>query len=333
MKPLVSICCLAYNHAPYIAQALDGMLMQRGVDFEILIHDDASTDGTDEIIRDYEHRHPDIIRALYEKENQHSLYAAKGFTNTSAIFNFPRARGRYIAMCEGDDFWNDADKLAMQTAYMQEHDNCTLTLHSAHMLTGDSTSPSGLMRPYRSERMIIPQEIVDKKSGYPTASLVFRTDVMMKLPEFYMKAPIGDIPIQLTMASEGYAYYFDRPMCTYRYARRGSWTHELLASPDAADRQARYARQMKEMYEGFDSYTYGRYHEEALSAYQRILYGTKLNLRDWDAIYDPAMKKYLMELPLKTRVLMRLEKDTPRLYDMLRRGFYGSADNDSGETS
>ena len=262
MKPLVSICCLTYNHAPYVAQALDGMLMQKDVDFEILIHDDASTDGTDEIIRDYECRYPDIIKALYEKENQYSLYAAKGFTNTSAIFNFPRAKGKYIAMCEGDDFWNDEHKLSIQSSYMEEHDDCTLSFHSAHMIVGSADKPSGMMRPYKQERMVTPQEIIDKKSGYPTASLMLRTDVMMKLPQFYMKAPIGDIPIQLTMAADGYGYYFDMPMCTYRYARSGSWTQELLTSPDAKARQARYAQQMKEMYGRFDEYTHGRYHDE-----------------------------------------------------------------------
>ncbi len=319
MKPLVSICCLAYNHGPYVAQALEGMLMQQDVDFEILIHDDASTDGTDQIIRDYERRYPDIIKALYEKENQHSLYAARGFTNTSAIFNFPRAKGRYIAMCEGDDFWNDPHKLAMQTAYMQEHDDCTLSFHSAHMIVGDASSPSGLMRPYKSDRPVTAQEIIDKRSGYPTASLVLRTDIMMKLPEFYMKAPIGDIPIQLTMASEGGGYYFDRPMCTYRYARRGSWTHELLDSPDARKRQELYVSRMKEMYERFDSYTGGRYHDEALRAYNRILYSTKLNLRDWDAIYDPAMREYLKELPVATRALMRLEKTAPAVFGLLQK--------------
>jgi glycosyltransferase involved in cell wall biosynthesis len=321
MKPLVSVCCLTYNHAPYIAEALDGMLMQKDVDLEILIHDDASSDGTEEILRDYERRYPDIVKPLYEKENQYSAYAAKGFTNISAIFNFPRAKGKYIAMCEGDDFWNDDHKLARQSAYMEEHDDCTLCFHSAHMLIADAGKPSGLMRPYRQERMVTPQEIIDKKSGYPTASLLLRTDIMMKLPEFYMKAPIGDIPMQLTMAADGYGYYFDEPMCTYRYARNGSWTQELLKSPDAAARQQRYAQQMKEMYERFDSYSHGRYHEETLRAYGRLLYGTKLNTRDWDGIYDPSMREYLKEQPLRIRALLRLEKDAPGLFHVLQNMF------------
>ena len=99
--PLVSICCITYNHAPYIRQCLDGFMMQQtNFTFEVLIHDDASTDGTADIIREYESKYPDIIKPIYQTENQYS----KG-VKVSATFNFPRAKGKYIAMCEGDDYW------------------------------------------------------------------------------------------------------------------------------------------------------------------------------------------------------------------------------------
>lgn len=100
---LVSISCITYNHAPYIRQCLDGFLIQKtDFAFEILIHDDCSTDGTAEIIKEYESQYPDIIRPLYEEENQW-LKGRRG----SAVFNFPRAQGKYIAICEGDDYWTD----------------------------------------------------------------------------------------------------------------------------------------------------------------------------------------------------------------------------------
>src|SRR5690554_2985712 len=96
-NPLVSISTITFNHAPYIRQCLDGFLMQKtDFAFEVLIHDDASTDGTEEIIREYEAKYPDIIKPLYEIENQYS----KGRSG-SRTFNFPRAKGKYIALCEG----------------------------------------------------------------------------------------------------------------------------------------------------------------------------------------------------------------------------------------
>jgi len=101
--PLVSICCLTYNHAPYIRDAIEGFLMQKtNFPVEILIHDDASTDGTADIIREYETRYPDIIKPIYQTENQYS----KG-VKISWEYQFSRARGKYIALCEGDDYWTD----------------------------------------------------------------------------------------------------------------------------------------------------------------------------------------------------------------------------------
>ena len=113
---MVSVSCITFNHAGYIRQALDSFLMQK-TDFayEILIHDDASTDGTIDIIKEYEERYPDIIRPVLETENQYS----KGISNISGVFNFPRARGRYIAMCEGDDYWSDPYKLQKQFDLME----------------------------------------------------------------------------------------------------------------------------------------------------------------------------------------------------------------------
>ena len=101
MEPMVSICCAAFNHAPYIAEALESFLAQ-DVPIEILVHDDASTDGTQDILRDYARRYPDVVRPLFETENQYSRGVA-----IDPTFNYPRARGKYIALCEGDDCWCD----------------------------------------------------------------------------------------------------------------------------------------------------------------------------------------------------------------------------------
>ena len=98
---LVSISCITYNHEKYIRDALEGFLMQKtDFKYEILIHDDASTDNTAKIIREYEEKYPDLIKPIYQKENQWS----KGNYRISSTFNIPRAKGKYIAFCEGDDF-------------------------------------------------------------------------------------------------------------------------------------------------------------------------------------------------------------------------------------
>ena len=116
--PLVSISCITYNHASYIKECIDGFLMQKtNFNFEILIHDDHSTDGTEEIIKEYAKQYPDIIKPLFEKENQYSLGKPTG----SVVWNLPRAKGKYIAMCEGDDYWIDPYKLQKQVDFLESH--------------------------------------------------------------------------------------------------------------------------------------------------------------------------------------------------------------------
>ena len=116
-EPLVSIDCITYNHEAYIRDALEGFLMQKtDFTFEVLIHDDASTDQTANIIRKYEKKYPDIIKPIYQKDNQYS----KGI-QISRQFQYPRARGKYIAICEGDDYWIDPYKLQKQVDFLEAH--------------------------------------------------------------------------------------------------------------------------------------------------------------------------------------------------------------------
>lgn len=132
-KPIVSICCITYNHAPFICKALEGFLKQEppiGMSadepwYEILIHDDASTDGTDAIIREYADKYSDRIFPLYEEEN---LYPKIGVARID-LLNFKRAKGKYIAYCEGDDYWTDTKKLQKQIAFMETHPEYSVCFH------------------------------------------------------------------------------------------------------------------------------------------------------------------------------------------------------------
>ena len=122
---LVSVCCMTYNHVSFIRQCLDGFMMQKcSFSFEVLIHDDASTDGTQDIIREYVTRYPNIIKPIYQKENQYS----KGI-DPNVKYNFSRAKGKYIAMCEGDDYWTDPYKLQKQVDFLESHPDYVMCSH------------------------------------------------------------------------------------------------------------------------------------------------------------------------------------------------------------
>src|SRR5690606_3288059 len=105
-----------FNHEKFICKCLEGFLMQNTTfSFEILILDDASTDGTAAVIREYELKYPDIIKPIYQRENQYS----KGIRGMNVKFNFNRAQGKYIALCEGDDYWTDPSKLQKQIDFLE----------------------------------------------------------------------------------------------------------------------------------------------------------------------------------------------------------------------
>ena len=125
--PLVSIRCVVYNHEPYLRQCLDGFVMQKTTfPFEAIVHDDASTDGSAAIIREYAEKYPNIIKPIYETNNQHSKHDGSLARIMDAAIH-PNAK--YIAMCEGDDYWSDPNKLQIQVDFLEGHPDYSLTAH------------------------------------------------------------------------------------------------------------------------------------------------------------------------------------------------------------
>ncbi|MBQ1636007.1 MAG: glycosyltransferase family 2 protein, partial [Bacteroidales bacterium] len=140
---MVTVICLAYNHGPYIRDALEGFVMQKtAFPFEVIVHDDASTDDTPRIIREYASRYPDIIRPVFQTENQYS----KGVP-ISQTFLFPLVKGRYVALCEGDDYWTDPLKLSRQVEALEANPGVDICTHK--VLKTKNGSPHGYEGPAR----------------------------------------------------------------------------------------------------------------------------------------------------------------------------------------
>lgn len=212
--PLVSIRCLAYNHEKYIREALEGFVMQKtNFKFEAIVHDDASTDNTASIIREYAEKYPEIIKPILEKENQYSKHDG----SLSQIVN-AACKGKYIALCEGDDYWTDSYKLQKQVDFMESHPDYTMCFHNAteHFETGNiSDKPfSTITNKDYSGVEIYKQWIV------PTASVLLRKDIFFN--DFYQNAKsnkdfiYGDIVLFLSCAHEGKIRGFSDCMSVYR---------------------------------------------------------------------------------------------------------------------
>ena len=169
---LVSIICNTYNHEPYIRQCLDGFIMQKTTfAFEILIHDDASTDNTANIIREYEAKYSTIIKPIYQTENQYSKKI--GIMKT---FQYPRVKGKYIAFCEGDDYWIDPLKLQKQVDYMEEHVDCSLCHTNFQILDTCKGIEYVYRNGYYNKKKDILQDIIfGNKYRIQTNTVLFRT--------------------------------------------------------------------------------------------------------------------------------------------------------------
>ncbi|MCI9033101.1 MAG: glycosyltransferase [Lachnospiraceae bacterium] len=224
---MVSIICSTYNHEKYIKDALDGFLMQKtNFEIEIVIHDDASTDNTVIILKEYEKNYPELIRVIYETENQFSKskYPPQFFNN----FMRKELNGKYIAMCEGDDYWIDCDKLQTQIDYMESNYDCVMTGHDTICLNCQTGEKKRLML-CQEDKDITVNGFIKDEEDITTASLVFRRE-MLYMDDFFLEVSVGDYPLKLYCLTKGKVHYFERPMSVYRYLREGSWSSNQISN-------------------------------------------------------------------------------------------------------
>jgi glycosyltransferase involved in cell wall biosynthesis len=219
----VSIVCTAYNHEPYIRDAIEGFLSQKtNFAFEIIIHDDASTDETPNIIMDYHRRFPTIIIPILQKENQHSKE-----TKIFSTFINPIIRGKYIAHCEGDDYWIDPEKLQKQFDALEENQTCDICFHPAKAMYPNGTSR--IMCLHSKSNIVFPiGDVILGDGGFmPTASLFYRKEIRTSVDAFferYGKFPVGDVMLQFLASKRGGALYLPMIGSVYRVNSIGSWS-------------------------------------------------------------------------------------------------------------
>jgi glycosyltransferase involved in cell wall biosynthesis len=210
VDPLVSIACIAYNHDTYIGAAIDSFLMQEtNFAYEIVIHDDASSDNTADIIQQYQQKYPDLISSIIQGENQYS----KGI-NPLVRYVFPKCRGKYIAICEADDYWTDALKLQKQVDTLSTNNELSLCFHNALV---KNESVRGRDRLFCDETIaeITGIENVISKYYIHTASMVFKK-AALDTPSWLQRVYNGDWAIQLILAKNGKIKYLDDVMSVYR---------------------------------------------------------------------------------------------------------------------
>ena len=221
ITPLVSVCCITYNHENFIRQALDSFLEQNAnFPMEIIIHDDASTDNTVNVICEYQEKHPYLIKTILQCENQYSI---RGFEFISDIFK--QASGKYIALCEGDDYWIDPLKLQKQIDLMESDPKCVLSFHRCLFrienkgeITSNEQDKEAILYEYNVENLLT-------KWGIPTASMVFK-NIITGLPDWFSKVASGDIALAMILFEMGtFKCLEEDVMSVYRITGTGESRH------------------------------------------------------------------------------------------------------------
>lgn len=309
---MVSICCIAYNQKDYIRKTLDGFLMQNtDFKYEVLIHDDASTDGTADIIREYQRKYPDIIKPILQTENQYR----KGVEITKT-FNFPRVRGKYVAICEGDDFWTSPDKLSRQVLYMEAHPKCTLCVHAVSMIDENGKYIGKSFRPSDCDRIFTTDEVIAGGGDmFGTNSMIYPSKYITGRPDFYengkKRLRVGDYTLAIYLSLCGTVYYFSDEMSSYTVRSSGSWTATHLAT---YEKQKIHYDTLAEILEEINEYSGYKYDDTIKKVILKnkfftLFYGGKYN----EIKKDSALRAYLKTIDLKERLINRIVCLSPNI--------------------
>ncbi|MFZ4801558.1 MAG: glycosyltransferase family 2 protein [Chlorobium sp.] len=220
-EPLVSVMCLAYNHQNYIEDALVGFLIQEtNFPFEVLIHDDASTDRTADIIREYQAAYPNIIKPVYQTENQWSKDK-----EVIRKAQYDRVKGVYLAYCEGDDYWTDPSKLQTQVELLEKNQDINICFHPVYWFDQENCSikntnygAPGIKKKYTLDELLLYSNFI------PTASIVIRKHCIDHQPVWFDLCIFKDFAmvISAVLTSKNKILMSCMvPMAVYRHHRGG----------------------------------------------------------------------------------------------------------------
>lgn len=293
---MVSVSCTAYNHGKYIRQCLEGLVNQiTTFKYEVLVHDDASTDNTVDIIREFEEKYPNIIKPIYQKENQYSKHI--GILKT---YQYSRVKGKYVAYCEGDDFWTDPYKLQKQFDIMEKNPNCSICVHRVKDVL-ENGEDSGKCHPnFPMEEGVINlkkyMDIASNYSAYPfqTTSYFMRMDEKNELafnpPPFVGKFGVGDVPTMLFALTKGDMYYIDEIMTCYRLQAKGSWSSNIANNEKE---KLAYLEKLVYGYSIFDDCTNYEYHNEIEKICEEKKFRIAFLSKDYKCLLKKEFKKFL----------------------------------------
>ena len=264
---LVTIQCTVYNHEPYLRKCLDGFVMQQTTfPFEAIVHDDASTDNSADIIREYAEKYPDIIKPILETENQYS----KEDGSLSRIM-LEATRGKYIAVCEGDDYWTDPHKLQMQVSFLESHPDYMMCVTEARVLINEEYFQE--WNTFKDNCDISTDRVIVTAGQHliQTCTFVFKKEVFMDWPDVNKRCCVGDMPLFITCALKGKVYYFSCKTGVYRKSlTNGSWSSRMEKL--RIEKKIQIGENIANTLLGLNEYSGGKYQNAFYTAVAYLIY-------------------------------------------------------------
>ena len=271
-KIMVSVFCLTYNHEKYIRNALEGLVKQKTIfPFEVLVHDDASTDKTPQIIKEYEEKYPHIIKPIYQEINQYS----KG-TGIIRPFLLPRASGKYFAWCEGDDCWISENKLQKQVEFLETHSDYSACAHKVKVIKNVNAqydlSDIDYIPQITTDQDYNAPDIITNRVWFQTSSFMMRSELYRSIPDCFRLRGAGDYQLFMYSAFNGKVHCFSDVMSLYNYGVDGSWT--IRVGKDK-EKQINHAKALIKMLDNVDQYynhQYSKPIQKKIVEQKRLLY-------------------------------------------------------------
>ena len=316
MEMKVSVYCLVYNHEKYIRDALDGFVNQvTDFDYEVIVHDDASTDSSPLIIKEYAGRYPNIIKPIFQKENKYS----KGIRITEKYI-FPLIQGKYVASCEGDDYWIDNYKLQKQVDFLEENPDYVACVHNTRKLDLWKKKED-LMYVHEYDVDINFCDVVsDGGCAYHTSSLMYRREFIKNRPVFMQeKRSFGDYSLAIYLSICGKIRFLSDVMSVYRFGAVGSWSRKTQTDFERMD--SVIAAKIDLLNE-VNEFTMYKYNDIIQSAVLRHNYSRNEIAGNYCKLRKPPYREIYNGKPFKYKAKLLAKQIFDKPYRYLRIRFY-----------
>ena len=299
MDYLVTVICTTYNQVSYIKDALDGFVMQEtDFKFKVIVHDDASTDGTTEIVKDYQRKYPDIIFPIIQNEN----LISKGESRKPYIN--PLIEGKYICFCEGDDYWIDKFKLSKQVKFLESHkEYCICATSTNYLIVKDNTISNKFQT--HNDREVSLKEVLYELNGppYHYSSMMVRKEVYFDMPNWRNIMEFGNLGNSLASVNFGKIWMIHDVTSVYRSGAIGSWTN----ATSNLESRIYYCNMVINSLKLFDKETNYKYHKIVCHRINTSFLDICLFQKNYfDAIFKKGLKGFI-QTPLRRKLTIIYE--------------------------